>query len=260
MRSFYGKTALITGASSGIGEQFARQLAAAGCHLILVARRHERLQALAQVLNTVTVDVVPVDLQEADAAEQIKDAVQALGRQVDVLVNNAGFGYQQPLVALDLREHRAMVEVNVSSLLSLTRLFAEDMTERGEGWILQVASVASYVPVPGMATYSASKAFVLNLGQALHHELKAQGVVVTTLCPGGTRTEFSRIARKQLDPGVQWAMMEPGPVAKKGLHALAARRAVVVPGRLYQALLLSLRFLPQAWVVRLSGAVMGRHR
>ncbi|MDX1803363.1 MAG: SDR family oxidoreductase [Alcanivorax sp.] len=260
MKCFRGKTALVTGASSGIGEQLARQLAAAGCHLILVARRRERLDALAGELSMVTVDVLPTDLSQPQAPQQLLRQVDALGRQVDVLINNAGFGYQKPLLELSLEEQLGMVDVNVRSVLALTQLFAEGMAERGQGWILQVGSIASYVPIPGMSTYSATKAFVLNLGRALHDELKPRGITVTTLCPGGTRTEFSSIARQQIDPNLEWAMMAADRVAADGLQALVAGRSVVVPGALYKTAIQSLRLTPEGLVTRLSAMVMGRNR
>ena len=254
---FSGKTALITGASSGIGEQMARQLAAVGCNLILVARRTERLDSRAAELASVTVDVITADLSDPQAAEAVFAQTQAAGRQVDILINNAGFGFQKPLLAVD---QLGMVDVNVRSLLALTQLFATPMAERGEGWILNVASVSAWFPIPGMATYAASKSFVLTLGRALHEEWTSAGITVTTLAPGGTRTEFSGKARDSLDPTREKAMMPADAVAAAGLRALARGKPVVVPGRQYKALTALVRLLPMSTVVRLAGAVMGRHR
>ena len=256
MQIFKGKTALITGASSGIGEEMARQLAAVGCNLILVARRTERLDSLAAELASVTVDVITADLSDPQAAEAVYAQTQAAGRQVDILINNAGFGFQKPLLAVD---QLGMVDVNVRSLLALTQLFATPMAERGEGWILNVASVSAWFPIPGMATYAASKACVLHLSRALHEELKPAGIVVTALCPGGTRTEFSSIARERMDPDLEKAMMPVDVVARAGLEALASGKAVVVPGALYRIMVSLVRVLPASWVTRLAGRVMGRH-
>ncbi|MCK0155375.1 SDR family oxidoreductase [Alcanivorax sp. S6407] len=256
---FSGKTALITGASSGLGEEMARQLAAQGCHLILVARRTERLNALAAQLSAVTVDVITVDLADPQAPTRIFDQVASLERRVDILINNAGFGFQKPTLEMSLDEQLGMVDVNDRALLALTRLFAAPMAARGEGWILNVSSVSAWFPIPGMAAYAASKAFVQTLGRALHEELKPAGITVTTLSPGGTRTEFSSKARGQMDPSLEKAMMPVAPVARAGLQALARGRAVVVPGALYRAMTMLTRFLPESWVVRLAGAVMGRH-
>ena len=253
---FSGKTALITGASSGIGEQMARQLAAVGCNLILVARRRDRLDALAGELVSVTVDVITADLADPEAPEAVFAQTQAAGRQVDILINNAGFGFQKPLLAVD---QLGMVDVNVRSLLAMTQLFAVPMVQRGQGWVLNVSSVSAWFPIPGMVTYAASKACVLHLSRALHEELKPAGVVVTALCPGGTRTEFSSIARDRMDPDLEKAMMPADVVAAAGLKALARGKAVVVPGILYRMMVALVRVLPASWVTRLAGKVMGRH-
>jgi len=253
---FSGKTALITGASSGIGEQMARQLAAVGCNLILVARRTDRLDALAGELGAVTVDVITADLADPEAPEAVFAQTQAAGRQVDILINNAGFGFQKPLLAVD---QLGMVDVNVRSLLAMTQLFAVPMVQRGQGWVLNVSSVSAWFPIPGMVTYAASKACVLHLSRALHEELKPAGIVVTALCPGGTRTEFSSIARDRMDPDLEKAMMPADVVAAAGLKALARGKAVVVPGILYRMMVALVRVLPASWVTRLAGKVMGRH-
>ena len=253
---FSGKTALITGASSGIGEQMARQLAAVGCNLILVARRTDRLDALAGELGAVTVDVITADLADPEAPEAVFAQTQAAGRQVDILINNAGFGFQKPLLAVD---QLGMVDVNVRSLLAMTQLFAVPMVQRGQGWVLNVSSVSAWFPIPGMATYAASKACVLHLSRALHEELKPAGIVVTALCPGGTRTEFSSIARDRMDPDLEKAMMPADVVAAAGLKALAKGKAVEVPGALYRIMVALVRVLPASWVTRLAGKVMGRH-
>lgn len=256
MQTFNGKTALITGASSGIGEQMARQLAAVGCNLILVARRTERLDALAGELASVTIDVITADLADPRAEQEVFEQTRVLGRQVDVLVNNAGFGFQKPLLSVD---QLGMIDVNVRSLLAMTQLFAAPMAQRGQGWVLNVSSVSAWFPIPGMATYAASKACVLHLSRALHEEWKPAGIVVTALCPGGTRTEFSSIARDRMDPDLEKAMMPADVVAAAGLKALARGKAVVVPGALYRMMVALVRVLPGSWVTRLAGSVMGRH-
>ena len=259
MQIFKGKTALITGASSGIGEEMARQLAAVGCNLILVARRTERLDSLARELVSVTVDVITADLSDPQAAEAVYAQTQAAGRQVDILINNAGFGFQKPLLSLPVADQLGMIDVNVRSLLVLTQRFAAPMAQRGQGWVLNVSSVSSWFPIPGMATYAASKACVLHLSRALHEELKPAGIVVTALSPGGTRTEFSSIARERMDPDLEKAMMPVDVVARAGLEALASGKAVVVPGALYRVMVSLVRVLPASWVTRLAGRVMGRH-
>ncbi|WP_287963056.1 SDR family oxidoreductase [Alcanivorax sp.] len=260
MQIFNGKTALVTGASSGIGQELSRQLAAMGCNLILVARRTERLEALAAELCRVSVCVITSDLADPLVPQQLFDEVARRGLMVDILINNAGYGYQKNLLELSLEQTLGMLEVNDRALLALTRLFAEPMAERGEGWILNISSVSAWFPIPGMATYAASKAFVQTLGRALHEELKPCGIVVTTLSPGGTRTEFSSKARGEMDPSLQRTMMAVSPVARAGLVGLAKGKAVVIPGWLYRLMTFITRCLPERWVVRLAGSVMGRHR
>lgn len=227
-----------------------------GCNLILVARRTDRLDALAGELGAVTVDVITADLADPEAPEAVFAQTQAAGRQVDILINNAGFGFQKPLLAVD---QLGMVDVNVRSLLAMTQLFAVPMVQRGQGWVLNVSSVSAWFPIPGMATYAASKACVLHLSRALHEELKPAGIVVTALCPGGTRTEFSSIARDRMDPDLEKAMMPADVVAAAGLKALAKGKAVEVPGALYRIMVALVRVLPASWVTRLAGKVMGRH-
>ncbi|WP_290538213.1 SDR family oxidoreductase [Alcanivorax sp.] len=256
MQTFKGKTALITGASSGIGEEMARQLAVSGCNLILVARRTERMLALKSTLPSVSVSVITADLSDPLAPQYVFDEVRRRGLRVDMLINNAGFGLQKPLLAVD---QLGMVDVNVRSLLALTQLFAVPMAQRGEGWVLNVSSVSAWFPIPGMATYAASKACVLHLSRALHEEWKSAGIAVTALCPGGTRTEFSSIARARMDPDLEKAMMPAEVVAAAGLKALAQGKAVVVPGALYRMMVALVRVLPASWVTRLAGKVMGRH-
>jgi len=207
-------------------------------------------------LGAVTVDVITADLADPEAPEAVFAQTQADGRQVDILINNAGFGFQKPLLAVD---QLGMVDVNVRSLLAMTQLFAVPMVQRGQGWVLNVSSVSAWFPIPGMATYAASKACVLHLSRALHEELKPAGIVVTALCPGGTRTEFSSIARDRMDPDLEKAMMPADVVAAAGLKALARGKAVVVPGILYRMMVGLVRVLPASWVTRLAGKVMGRH-
>jgi len=207
-------------------------------------------------LGAVTVDVITADLADPEAPEAVFAQTQADGRQVDILINNAGFGFQKPLLAVD---QLGMVDVNVRSLLAMTQLFAVPMVQRGQGWVLNVSSVSAWFPIPGMATYAASKACVLHLSRALHEEWKPAGIVVTALCPGGTRTEFSSIARDRMDPDLEKAMMPADVVAAAGLKALAGGKVVVVPGILYRMMVALVRVLPASWVTRLAGKVMGRH-
>lgn len=247
MHSFQGQTALVTGASSGIGDSFARQLAAQGVHLVLVARREDRLQALAAELSrdyAIRAQVIAMDLSQPGAAADLHARVHALGLQIDLLLNNAGLGKHGEFLELPLETHTSMMKVNIDTLTELTWLFGKEMVARGKGNILLVSSIAGYLPVPQFATYAASKAYVLSFGKALYKEWKPHNVNVTVLCPGGTLTEFMEVAGQQIDGIRSLAMMSSDDVASAGLNAMQRNRNVVVPGWLYKVSMASLRLIP----------------
>ena len=184
-----GQRALVTGASSGIGAELARELARHGADLVLVARRKERLEALAEELSTahgVDVAVEAADLMDADARARLFAATEQAGRPVDVLVNNAGFGAYEAVLGSTWEELDGMLELNVRALTHLTRLFAEAMVARGRGRIMNIASTGAYMACPDFAVYTAGKAYVRNFTEALDFELKGSGVRAIAICPGGT--------------------------------------------------------------------------
>jgi uncharacterized protein len=225
--------ALVTGASTGIGEQFARILAERDNDLVLVARDRARLEALAKEVEQthhVDVEVLPADLIDPDQLALVEERAA----DVDVLVNNAGFGSFGSCHELDIDTETKEVQLNVVAVVRLTHAAARGMTTRGRGGILNVASLAGFQPTPNNATYAATKAFVLSFSQAVHEELKGTGVSVSVLAPGFTKTEFQ--ARASFDsssvPGFMWQEAEP--VARAGLDGLAKNRAVVVPGAMYR--------------------------
>ena len=224
---------LITGASSGFGEEFARQYAATGRPLILVARRLDRLQTLAESLRRahgVKVLVEQVDLSDVQAIGQLHSRLREQGIAVDILINNAGHGLQGPFLDAPLDAAMAMVQLDIASLTAMTRLFGQDMRQRGHGKILLVASMLAYYGVQNMAVYGASKAYVLRLGDALHREFKRDGVTVTSLCPGMSDTGFAQAAKQKLTFALKLLMMKPEPVVRAGIRALNAGRMSVVPG------------------------------
>ena len=228
-----GKTALVTGASSGMGADFARQLAAQGCKMILVARRAEKLQALRIELferHSVEAVTVAMDLSEADAPRKLYDQLKAQGLAVDVLINNAGYAQYGEFVRVDWERCRAMLELDVVSLTHLTRLFAADMAERKSGFVLLVASTGAFQPTPLYAAYAAAKSYVLYFGEALHYELRPNGVNLTVLCPGVTRTEFFDVAGQEMTPFQRLTAMNSADVARIGLRALFRKRSCVVAG------------------------------
>jgi len=257
-----GRTALVTGASSGLGADFARQLAADGAHLVLVARRVEPLQALARELaqrHGVTVDVIPMDLGAPGAPEALRDELARRGREVDVLVNNAGFGLFGDFLAIDPARERAMMEIDVLVPLALTRLLGEAMVARGRGWILQVSSIGGYQPTPLYAVYSAAKAFVLSWGEALHFEWRPRGVTVTVLSPGITATEFLAVSGQRATLYQRLVMMRSPDVTRIGLRALARGSTSVVPGLANKLTALGPRLLPRAWMPWLAHQLMRNH-
>lgn len=244
------KTALVTGASGGIGLALAELLAADGCDAVLVARNAARLDEIAADLEKrygIRAYACPCDLSEPDAAAALVCAVDALGVQVDVLVNNAGFAYDAPFAGSDAARQRGVVQVDVMTLMELAHAFGGRMAARGEGSILNVASIAGFMPGPYMATYYASKAFVQSFSQALHAELRLSGVHVTALCPGPVRTNFWKAAdAEHLLLSVLTA--SPRRVARAGLRALRWNKALCIPGILPKAAVLFTRVVPRSWL------------
>lgn len=230
-------TAVVTGASSGIGAELARELARRGHGVTLVARRADRLEALARELHDahgVRAEVVPADLTDPAARAAIATAVAERGLGVGVLVNNAGLSTTGPVHRSTPEAELGMVATNVDAVVDLCTRFLPAMVERGAGGILNVASTAAFQPLPGQAGYAASKAFVLSYGHGLRGELRGRGVHVTTLCPGPVRTEFGATAGFSADeessalPSFMWE--EPDAVARAGIDGLVAGHAVVIPG------------------------------
>lgn len=224
---------LITGASSGFGEEFARQYAAQGRSLVLVARRFDRLQALAEKLRQqhgADVVVEQVDLSDIAAVLRLHERLRDRGIEVDVLINNAGHGLQGSFADTPLDAALTMVQLDVASLTAVTHVFAQDMRRRRRGEILLVASLLAYQGVENFAVYAAAKAYVLRLGEALHRELKHEGITVTTLCPGVSDTGFAQAARMKITSILKPLMMKPAPVVRAGIRALRAGRMSLVPG------------------------------
>jgi hypothetical protein len=220
----YGPWAVVTGASSGIGAEFSRQLAGKGFNLVLVARRQERLEALAREIvsrSGIEAKTVAADLSSPDFLSAI--LVQTRGLDVGLLVNNAGYAMTGGFLDHSPDREAAMLSVNCRALVMMTHAFGSPMKQRGTGGIINVASVAAFFPMPLWSHYAATKAFVLSFSQGIWHELKPYGVDVLALCPGATRTEFSEVA------GTKLSGMKAGPVVTAALHGLGGR-PVVVPG------------------------------
>ncbi len=245
--------ALVTGASAGLGVEFARQLAAQGRPLVLAARRGDRLESLAKELGDSR--AVEIDLAKPGAAERLMTDIDRSGETVELLVNNAGFGLIGPFARLDSNRLREMIDLNCGALTELCRAVAPQMIERRSGSILNVASTAAFQPGPRMAVYFATKAYVLSFTEALHEELRRHGIKVSCLCPGPTRTEFGDVAGFGGSGLFDRVAMEAPEVVKAGLAGLARNRAVVVPGLVNKTVAASTRFAPRPWVRRIAGAI-----
>ena len=249
-----GKTSLVTGASSGLGADFARELARLGSDLVLTARREEQLRALQAELTAggTRVTVHPLDLAAPGAPQRLFDELQAAGTAVDVLVNNAGFGAFGPFAETPWEREKAMLDIDITALVHMTKLFLPPMLARGNGRILQVSSIGAFQPSPTYATYAATKSFVLSFGEALNHELRATGVSCTVVCPGVTATEFLQVAGQSPTLYQRVMMMRSPDVVRAGVRAMLARRSSVVPGLGNALAAFAMRFIPRSWAAALA--------
>jgi short-subunit dehydrogenase len=239
---------LVTGASAGLGIEFARMCRARGDRLVLVARRRDRLEALAAELGGT--DIVAADLSEPGAGERLIDTVEAMGLAVETLINNAGFGLAGRFAEQPAERQAEMIALNIGALTMLCRRVLPEMLERRRGFILNVASTAAFQAGPHSAVYYASKAYVLSLTEALHQEAKGTGVHVTALCPGPTATEFFEIAGAANGKLARLAT-DPASVVRAGLAGLARNQAIVIPGFRNKASAQASRLLPRAAMRRI---------
>ncbi len=257
------RTALITGASSGIGAELAKVFARAGYDLVLVARSEDRLRALqveVESRHAIAARVLAVDLADPAAPATIHARLEQEGVVVHALVNDAGFGVHGPFAETDLAAELAMIQVNVAALTQLTKLFSPAMLGRGHGRILNVASTAAFQPGPLMAVYYATKAYVLSFSEALAEELRGTGVTVTTLCPGPTRTPFQE--RANLGGSFlanRFTVMDAATVARAGYRGLVRGEALVIPGLLNRLTPVVVRLTPRPLVRRIVRAINARH-
>ena len=250
--------ALITGASSGLGEEFAIQLAREKHDLVLVARREDRLRDVAdraRSLGAGKVTVIASDLGRADAAADLFRQVGAAGIAVDYLVNNAGFGTRGRFDQVPLDREIEEINLNVSALVALSRWFLPAMVAAKTGTIINVASTAAFQPVPWMATYAATKAFVLSFSEALSTELQGTGVSVLALCPGPTRTEFQQVASVEHSGVPSFAYMDAPTVVRQAIESAKRGKAVRINGVINTIMAQSTRFVPRGLVRRISGAM-----
>ncbi|HEX9633779.1 MAG TPA: SDR family oxidoreductase [Gemmatimonadales bacterium] len=247
-------TVLITGASGGIGLALARRYATDGCDLILVSRSRERLAVAASELSRVHVDTIVADLATAEGPEVVAAAVQRTGVAVGILVNNAGAGLQGPFVTTSLDRELELVRLNVGALLHLTKRLLPGMRARGRGHVVNIASVAAFLPGPYQSVYYASKAFVLSFSEALAEELRGTGIGVTAVCPGPTATGFHAAAGvRRARPFRPRSFMTAEAVAEATVRGVRRNRRIVVPALTHRLLVLAIRLAPRRLVAWGSG-------
>lgn len=254
-------TALVTGASSGIGKEFAYLLAGNRHDLVLVATQSQRLEQIAEDLRAryqVNATVIAKDLSQPTASSEIYSELQRQGIRIDVLVNNAGFNVYGPFAETDLDSELKMIHVNLVALTSLTKLFMRDMVARGFGRILNVGSTGSFSPAPFDSVYCATKAYVLSFSEAIAEELRGTGVSVTALCPGPTATEFAERAKMTDTRIFSGRLMKAKEVASIGYRALLRQKPMVITGFANKALVFSMRFSPRTLLAKIAKGLLSR--
>jgi len=257
----YGPWAVITGASAGIGAEFARRVAESGINVVLVARRRNRLEALASTIEDmyrVDVRVAPADLTARNIVDVLRPALAEI--EIGLLINCAGFGSSGPFLNMDPSVQESMLNLNCRAPMLLTHEIVQGMRERGRGGVIVVSSVNAFSAARGMANYNATKSYDLLFAEGLAEELRPYGVDVQALCPGGTTTEFQQVAG--LDPSKfgplrRWVFSSPASVVATSLHALG-RRVTVVPGFLNKLMVFMIRLLPRRIATRFLGLLMDR--
>lgn len=257
MANYPFRTALVTGASSGIGEVMATMLAEAGVAVVVVARRADRLAALAERYGEI--DVLVADLTDGDGLTSVADRVADPDRPIDLVVNNAGFGTNGAFHDLDPDRLDDEIGLNVAALTRLSHAALTAMVPRRRGWLLNVSSIAGFQPAPRLAVYAATKAYVTSLSESLHEEVAEHGVHVTALCPGLTKTEFQSVSNTATYadrfPDLVWT--SPEQVARTGLDAVVANRAIAVPGLQYQLMSAVTNVTPR-WLRRRASSLVQR--
>ncbi|WP_345242902.1 SDR family oxidoreductase [Pontibacillus salipaludis] len=248
-------TALITGASSGLGYEFAKLYAANGYNLIITARNEEKLQKLKDELNHIEVTIIPKDLSQPGASKELYQHALDKDLTISALVNNAGFGLNGYFDELSLQEQQDMLQVNITALTELTHYFLPSLKKAANqglpAGILNVASTAAFQPGPKMAVYYASKSYVLSFSEAMAEELKGSNVHVTTLCPGATETNFFKTAKAE-NSKLTSSTMSPQMVAKAGFEGYMKKQRVIVPGRVNRVSALAAKFVPRSVAARIA--------
>ena len=250
------KTVLITGASAGIGYELSKVFAKKGYNLVIVSRNKQRLEVIAKEMknqHNIQTKAIPKDLSKSSAPQELYDEIIADGIDINVLVNNAGFGTNGKFTDFSVDKHMDLIQLNISSLTILCKLFGTDMVKKRSGSILNVASTAAFQPGPLMSTYYASKAYVLMLSEALNNELAQDGVNVTVLCPGPTHTEFFE-RNEMTDTKIAKSpyIMKAADVAQAGFSGLMKRKKIVIPGFINKLLAFTVRFTPRSVIILIT--------
>jgi short-subunit dehydrogenase len=249
--------ALITGASAGIGEEFVHQLSRAGIPCVLVARRGDRLEQLAQKYSTC--EVLVADLLTAEGIARVAQRLASPLLPVDLLVNNAGFGSSGTFLNVPVENSIGQVDLNVRAVVELSHAAAQAFQELTRGYLLNVSSVASFQSGPGMAVYAATKAFVTSFSEALHEELRKGPVRVSALCPGFVHTEFQEVAQSgaEMDAIPQFLWLDIAMVVSDALAGTAKGKVLIVPGKQYKSMLMWVRLIPRVVMRRVSAKIVG---
>ncbi len=257
MADYPFSSALVTGASSGIGEVLARRLAAAGVPTVVVARRADRLQAIADDYDGV--EVMAADLLTMKGQRAVVARIADAAQPIELVVNNAGFGTNGLVHELDPDRLADEIQLNVMALTRLSHAAVEAMVPRGRGWLLNVSSVASFQPAPGLAVYAATKAYVTSFSESLHEEVKSHGVNVSALCPGLTKTEFQSVSNTEqyADEFPAFAWTSPEQVVDEGLSSVISNRTLAVPGAQYKVMTAASNVTPR-WLKRRMSSMIQR--
>ena len=250
------KTVLITGASSGIGYEFAKIYAKKGYNLVITARRKNNLDRIKQELESfdtaICVDIIVLDLSKQNSAKELYEVVKQRGILIDTLINNAGFGVYGNFIETDIEKEIDMIELNIKSLVVLTKLFLKDMVSRNNGTIINVASTAAFQPGPLMSVYYASKSFVLSFTEAIRNEVRDTNVNISVLCPGPTDTEFEKSASlEESSLFTKLKVMKPEKVAIIGYKGVNRNKSVIIPGILNNILITFNKIIPRALVINI---------
>ena len=262
MKNINGKTALITGASSGIGFEMAKILAAKGVNLVLAARRRENLEELKNQigkLHPVKTLIIPIDLSLPESPKELYRQTAGPGIAVDILINNAGYGIHRNFFDTPSEQSEAMLNLLMNSLMKITYLYGKEMVARKTGYILNVGSTGAFQPTPTYAAYAAAKSFVLNFSVALNHELKETGVSVSVLCPGVTLTEFQRVAgHKNTSWFMKLTRMTADKVARKAIKGMFRRKPVIITGGFNRINAYMVRLFPIPLAGSIAASAMGK--